>query len=227
MSAPPRRTTSEVPQGRWDARGTVWPRNTSPRRARRDWARLESRLRDRSLPRRDRELLKEIKHWRLTLPRPRLAPVSWAAILDIARSFAEDPVRVEELARDPDHGGQVTINSLEETVIALRLERDGRLRHVVRDPRTGCGDLIEQDGCGQEWDVVTFPGRYFDRRDAERTLRRKIEEQRQDEGMIEVIANTAYLSMGQIEQVSEIIDAGRWTRYVLFGSSQRAAWGGA
>ncbi|MBT9316645.1 DUF4157 domain-containing protein [Leptothoe spongobia TAU-MAC 1115] len=60
--------------------------------------------------------------------------------------------RLEELARDPDHNGNITPGSRREAEVALGLEEAGRLEGPVRRPQHGeSGDFV--DATGQEWDV--------------------------------------------------------------------------
>ena len=185
----------------------------------RDLERLDSKLGNRGLDSVARRLLKDIKHWRLARPRAELPDWMLDETESIAMEFREDPGRVEELARDPDHGGGVRDHSLDEARIALAMERQGKLRHVVRDPRPGCGDLIEDDGAGQEWDVVSFPEEYFNGADAEITLHGKLERQVKDERMVKVIVNTAYLSPARLREVEQIVEERRWWDNVIYGSS--------
>jgi hypothetical protein len=186
----------------------------------RDLERLDSKLGDRALDPVDRRLLKDIKHWRQARPRAELPDWMLDETASIAIEFREDPGRVEELARDPDHGGGVRDHSLDEARIALAMERQGKLRDVVRDPRPGCGDLIEDDGAGQEWDVVSFPEEYFNKADAEITLHGKLERQVKDERMVKVIVNTAYLSPARLLEVERIVGERRWGDSVIYGSSE-------
>ena len=186
-----------------------------------DRERVQALLRDPDLSWQQRMVLKEINHLREKRPRPDLPPDRRRDIEEIAFHLHEDHGRVEELARDPDHGGAVTDNSLDEADIGLRLERDGRLRNVVRDPRTGCGDLIEGAGVGRQWDVYTPPGDRFSPDDIEGELKRKIELQRQDEWMIRVIANTVHLSRDQVDVVREIVHAHGWDHLVMFAASRQ------
>jgi hypothetical protein len=62
--------------------------------------------------------------------------------------------RLEELARDPDHGGAITPGSRAEAEAALGLEEAGQLPRPVRRPVPGdghSGDFI--DGANVDWDV--------------------------------------------------------------------------
>ena len=185
----------------------------------RDLERLDSKLGDRYLDPAERTRLKDIKHWRLTRPRPELPSSDQDEVVSIAMDYGEAPARVEELARDPDHSGAATPNSFVEARIALAMEREGKLRDVVRDPRRDCGDLIEDDGAGQEWDVVSFRGARFQAGQVLRKMQDKLERQRKDDRMMKVIVNTAYLSAGQVAEVKEIVAGHGWSTVVTYGSS--------
>ncbi|MEV5834254.1 hypothetical protein [Nocardia sp. NPDC052112] len=75
----------------------------------------------------------------------------------------EYAARVEELAKDPAHGGKITDKSRREAEVALGMEHDGQLNGpVTRAPMENgkdTGDFV--DGDGQHWDMKqptdTFP----------------------------------------------------------------------
>jgi hypothetical protein len=59
--------------------------------------------------------------------------------------------RLDELARDPDHGGGITPGTRREAEVALTLEETGRLKPTVRRPGANeSGDFV--DGDGIQWD---------------------------------------------------------------------------
>lgn len=61
--------------------------------------------------------------------------------------------RLEELAKDPSHGGEISPKSLREAEVGLALEESGKLPGpIVRDPTAHQGaEFI--DATGQKWDV--------------------------------------------------------------------------
>jgi Domain of unknown function (DUF4157) len=68
--------------------------------------------------------------------------------------------RLEDLARDPDHGDKVTDQTRREAKVALDLERQGKLKAPVRRPVPGdghSGDFV--DGSGGDWDVKAYKSR--------------------------------------------------------------------
>jgi hypothetical protein len=68
--------------------------------------------------------------------------------------------RLEELARDPDHGGKVTEQTRREAKVVLDLESQGKLKAPVRRPVPGdghSGDFV--DGAGGDWDVKAYKSR--------------------------------------------------------------------
>jgi RsiW-degrading membrane proteinase PrsW (M82 family) len=70
----------------------------------------------------------------------------------------EDPkrqARLNELAKDPAHGGRITPGSMDEADAALGLEERGELTNVRRDP-TGGADFLSGPGQGTPWDVKSF-----------------------------------------------------------------------
>lgn len=88
------------------------------------------------------------------------------------REYAE---REEELAKDPDHGGQITEASRREAEVALGLERMGAVTPPVERGSPGA-DF--KDGNGQDWDVKGFQTRQgrggYTRAAAERSIQREI-----------------------------------------------------
>jgi hypothetical protein len=185
-----------------------------------DMAGVEARLQDRSLSLEERQRLKDMKHWRLARPRPELALQLYQEVVNVSLEFGEDRIRVEELARDPDHGGTVGPSSIDEARIALAMEREGRLREVIRDPRAGCGELVEMHGAGQEWDVYSPRGDRFDQEQVEEELWGKLMNQRQGDRMIKVIVNYAYLSREQVGEIERIVGIAGWGELVRYGTSR-------
>lgn len=62
--------------------------------------------------------------------------------------------RIEVLARDPDHGGRVSVETRMEAEVAVAMEEAGELRAPVRRPVRGdghSGDFV--DGAGGDWDI--------------------------------------------------------------------------
>lgn len=68
------------------------------------------------------------------------------------KDLADDP-HLAELARDPAHGGNIDLKSLQEARVGRSLEDSGRLSRLRRDP-TGGAELIDQSG--QAWDVKGY-----------------------------------------------------------------------
>jgi hypothetical protein len=65
-----------------------------------------------------------------------------------------DPQRLDELSRDPAHGGRITERGREEAMIGLDLEQRGLLPGpITRDPS---GGAEFRDGTGQYWDIKGF-----------------------------------------------------------------------
>src|SRR5262249_16822759 len=68
--------------------------------------------------------------------------------------------RLEELARDPDHGGKVTEQTRREAKVVLDLDSQGNPKAPVRRPVPGdghSGDFV--DGAGGDWDVKAYKSR--------------------------------------------------------------------
>ena len=79
---------------------------------------------------------------------------------DIAEPKPPTSERLEELARDPDHGGKITEQTRREAQVALDLENQGKLKAPVRRPMPGdghSGDFV--DGAGGDWDVKAYKSR--------------------------------------------------------------------
>jgi hypothetical protein len=72
----------------------------------------------------------------------------------IAKHFHVPSELVRQLASDPDHGGEQTVSSFIETLVALELEKDGILGISVSRGAAKT-DLI--DGWGRMWDVKAPP----------------------------------------------------------------------
>lgn len=67
---------------------------------------------------------------------------------------ADRAARLEDLARDPAHGGNITPNSRQEATIGLDLEDSGQLPGPIRRDPTGGAEFV--DANGQDWDVKGF-----------------------------------------------------------------------
>jgi hypothetical protein len=114
-----------------------------------------------------------------------------------------DQARLDELARDPAHGGRITPGSMEEARTALELERSGKLPGPVQRDPSGAADFI--DGNGQAWDVKSFHSEFpqakggFDLGKAMNTIRASV---RGDE---DVILNTSHLSADDLRALTDAI----------------------
>jgi hypothetical protein len=70
--------------------------------------------------------------------------------------------RVQELAKDPAHGGAVRDKTLREAEVGVELEEAGKLpKPITRDP-SGAAEFI--DGMNQPWDVKRFNSNFPARR---------------------------------------------------------------
>src|SRR5437016_3155931 len=66
-----------------------------------------------------------------------------------------DELRLQDLARDPARGWQITPGSWAEAEVVLALEEAGALPGPIRrDPQANRGDFL--DGRGVSWDVKAF-----------------------------------------------------------------------
>lgn len=67
--------------------------------------------------------------------------------------------RINELAKDPGHNGNISPKSLQEAEVGLSLEESGHLKGpITRDPRPDGGEFIDADQ--KVWDVKAFDSRW-------------------------------------------------------------------
>lgn len=131
--------------------------------------------------------------------------------------------RFDDLSRDPDHNGQINDKSREEARAALRLERRGLLRRVVRAPRNGA-DYVEDGGRGPTWDVKSFDDRHTGKR-GDYDLRETIDslEKTLDRDRDNVIINTAHLNSQHMAEIEQAVNAHpEWTGRVLYQDAASA-----
>ncbi len=118
--------------------------------------------------------------------------------------------RLDELAKDPAHGGKITPGTREEAEAALGLEEQGALRGPVRRSTNPGEDFV--DGAGQSWDVKAFrsqvPGRRgaFNLADAVTKIRQEL---RLGENVILDTRNMTSGDAGVLKQaIEELAEAG-------------------
>ena len=134
---------------------------------------------------------------------------------DEAAAQAEaEQQRLQELAKDPDHGGKITPGSMQEARAARGLEQSGDLPGPVERAPSGGADFI--DGTGQEWDVKGFrsdfpPGRggY----DFATSMEKIGNELGQGEN---VILDRTNLTEAAVSELKAAIDAAGWSGKVLW-----------
>lgn len=125
---------------------------------------------------------------------------------------AEYRERMEDLAKDPDHGGSVTEGSRREAEVALALEETGTVSEpVTRGPRGS--DFT--DGSGQDWDIKAFrsrPGQPgdFDPAAIEAAIAGELR------GGNNVVLDTKYLSPEDFHALQELVSSQPgWTGKVV------------
>lgn len=109
--------------------------------------------------------------------------------------------RKKELAKDPDHGGQINEATLREAEVALGLEQTGAVTPPVERGPPGT-DFT--DGNGQDWDVKGFqtrPGQSGDytTADAQRNIERKLR------GGTNVALDLSKLSQADRDDLKELV----------------------
>ncbi len=122
------------------------------------------------------EIAKRFDYTELNYNQYREAFERGVLVKKIADKYGRTLKEVMELSSDPDHGGQMTLSSLLETMVAFELERDGILGcTITRGPaRT---DL--EDAWGRKWDVKTPPyveGIGFNEESAIHSILKKLDE---------------------------------------------------
>lgn len=107
--------------------------------------------------------------------------------------------RLDELAKDPAHGGKVTPGSRAEAEVGLGLEERGLVQGLRRSPHAGEEFL---DAAGRAWDVKAFRSRGFDVQAAVRKIRIEMVA-----GKENVMLDTRHLQPSQIEQLRTAVEA--------------------
>lgn len=125
-----------------------------------------------------------------------------------------DQERLEELASDPSHGGEIRDGNWQEAQAALGLERSGQLPSPVRRDPSGAADFI--DGKGVQWDAKAFNSNFPPRKGGytlEASMRKIGESFRDGEN---VIAITEDLSSADADELVTAIEEQGWSERVLF-----------
>jgi RsiW-degrading membrane proteinase PrsW (M82 family) len=104
--------------------------------------------------------------------------------------------RLEELSRDPDHGGSPNPKSKHEAEVGLRLEEDGQLKGPIRRDPSGNAEFI--DGASQQWDVKGFHSGYENRYDFDVAMTAIERELATGEN---VVLDTTYLSPQHVDEL--------------------------
>ena len=63
---------------------------------------------------------------------------------------------MEDLARDPSHGGRIEAQGIKEREVGLALEERGDLGKIVRDQQADKGAEFIDTTTGLKWDVKSF-----------------------------------------------------------------------
>jgi hypothetical protein len=101
--------------------------------------------------------------------------------------------RFNDLASDPDHGGQIKTSSRREATAGLEAETQGLVPGPIsRDP-TGAEFI---DGYGGYWDVKTPPGQYFNVSSVGNSIKDEV-----TQTVHKVILDTTYISDAQLSQL--------------------------
>jgi Flp pilus assembly pilin Flp len=125
-----------------------------------------------------------------------------------------DPVRLNELAKDPGQGGKITPKTLQEARVALDLERSGRLTGPVTRSPDPMADFI--DGNGQKWDVKTFNSNFPPSKGGY-TLDASMQQIGRELNRKEnVILDTSNLSPAAITELTNAVNAAGWADKVIF-----------
>lgn len=122
--------------------------------------------------------------------------------------------RLQELAKDPAHGGKITAKGLHEAEVGLSLEEKGRLPGPIKRDPTGEAEFI--DANGGRWDVKSFNSHYPPRKGGFSLNR--------DLGKIEgelnkgenVTIDTTDLTPDHTQQLRNAIEAKGWSDRILW-----------
>jgi hypothetical protein len=128
-----------------------------------------------------------------------------------------DPARALRLAEDPAKGRVITDGSIDEVVVGLRLEREGKLRAIIRSPNPRA-EFIEDGGKGLRWDVKSFRSvvknePWFNLDDALQSIGKKLVDG------VNVIIDTAYLSEADLTALRAAVREHGWSSQIIYGDS--------
>ena len=73
-------------------------------------------------------------------------------------SFTRDQTELDDLAKDPSHGGKIDTKSIAEREVGIGLESQGKVGKLIRDP-SGSADYVDS-ATGQKWDVKAFNSKF-------------------------------------------------------------------
>lgn len=111
-----------------------------------------------------------------------------------------ESARLDELARDPAHGGRITEGSMQEARVAKGLDESGRLPGLERDP-SGAADFI--DTTGQAWDVKGFNSAYSNGYDLDSAMIKIDDSLASNEN---VILDTTKMSQADIDELRGAVE---------------------
>lgn len=122
--------------------------------------------------------------------------------------YPRTPQQYEDLARDPAHGNQVTVQGEHERKIALELENQNELDGPVVRDATGVAEFIDTNKVS--WDVKSFNSNFPPRRggyelkDAVRKIEREL---RLNEN---VIVDATNMKKEHVEELRQTIESKGW-----------------
>ncbi len=125
-----------------------------------------------------------------------------------------------DLARDPARGSKVTPGGQKERAVALDLEQQGKIGHVVRDPQGDKGADFIDTKTGQKWDIkspVSHPhGHRSPRKGAFNVERMMANVKKEVSRGNNVILDTRRLTKADCQAFKKAIHSEKLDRFVLW-----------
>lgn len=138
----------------------------------------------------------------------------WNSVSDIlqrrfGRKFPRTQQELDDLARDPAHGNQITPKGLHEKKIGLNLESRGQLPGLIQRDSTGAAEFIDANGV--KWDIKSFNSNFPPKKggfDLNRDLGKIQVELNKGEN---VILDTTNLNATHTQQLRKAVEANGWS----------------
>jgi hypothetical protein len=134
-----------------------------------------------------------------------VSPLDASSGSDADAAQAAREQRLNDLAKDPAHGGKITPGSMQEARVGLDMEESGKLPGPIERDPTGGAEF--RDATGQDWDVKRFNSNFPPNRggyDLTSSLSKINEAVRTGEN---VILDTSNMSESAIQELRAAVEA--------------------